>query len=630
MGKRDRNLYYGKKLLLFLGSVFLLSVVVFYVARLAPGDPLVSYYGDRTEKMSPAEREWAMEKLGLNEPIYVQYVKWLENAVHGNFGISFKYKQDVIKVISQRMTNTLLLGGIGFLIIFAGSLLLGIFCAWNEEKWIDKILCRLGTISSCIPEFWISLVLILIFSVTLRILPSSGAYSTGKAADIPDRILHLILPLTVVSLEHLWYYAYMVRNKIQEEVRADYVLLAKSKGLGKKGILFGHCLRNVMPSYLSIMAIAVPHVLGGTFVVESVFSYPGIGALSYESARYHDYNLLMILCMISGILVIFCNMLSQIINEHIDPRIRAREITDTSEVTDETANDSFQIVGQCPAPERTARLPKKWFQGKPLISIMILAAIILGCLCAELIMTKDPTYMDLQNYNQAPNREFLFGTDTMGRDIFSMLWYGGRISLTIGVLSTFISTFLAIVIGSFCGIAPQWLDSLLMRFTEIFLSIPSLLLIILFQAVLGKANVFSLSVVIGLTSWTSIAKVVRTEVRQIRNNEYVIASRCMGGNFFHILWKHLTPNFLPSIMFMVVMNIRSAIISESTFSFMGIGLPLEIISWGSMLSLAEKALLTSSWWIILIPGIFLITTLLCMTNIGNYLRRSGNQKESNL
>ena len=296
----------------------------------------------------------------------------------------------------------------------------------------------------------------------------------------------------------------------------------------------------------------------------------------------------------------------------------------------ETANDSFQILGQRPAPERTARLPKKWFQGKPLISIMILAAIILGCLCAELIMTKDPTYMDLQNYNQAPNREFLFGTDTMGRDIFSMLWYGGRISLTIGVLSTFISTFLAIVIGSFCGIAPQWLDSLLMRFTEIFLSIPSLLLIILFQAVWGKANVFSLSVVIGLTSWTSIAKVVRTEVRQIRNNEYVIASRCMGGNFFHILWKHLTPNFLPSIMFMVVMNIRSAIISESTLSFMGIGLPLEIISWGSMLSLAEKALLTSSWWIILIPGIFLITTLLCMTNIGNYLRRSGNQKESNL
>ena len=199
---------------------------------------------------------------------------------------------------------------------------------------MDKILCKLGTISSCIPEFWLSLVLILVFAVTLKILPSSGAYTIGKADDIGDRIVaHLIMPLTIVTLEHLWYYAYMVRNKILEEVRADYVLLAKSKGLNKKKILFKHCIRNVMPAYLSIMAIAVPHVLGGTFVVESVFSYPGIGALSYESARYHDYNLLMLLCMMSGILVIFCNMLAQVINEHIDPRVRAGEAVKTWEVT---------------------------------------------------------------------------------------------------------------------------------------------------------------------------------------------------------------------------------------------------------------------------------------------------------
>ena len=333
MIKSNRVIYYGKKFLVFLLSVLILSAVVFYVSRLAPGDPLVSYYGERTEKMSPQEREWAMNKLGLNEPIHVQYVKWLEQAFHGNFGISFKYKQDVLQVISGRIVNTLLLGGIGFLLIFVGSLLLGILCAWNEDGWVDRILCKTGTISSCIPEFWLSIVLILIFAVTLRILPSSGAYSTGKADDVGDRILHLIMPLIIVTLEHLWYYAYMIRNKILEEVRADYVLLAKSKGVTKRTILFKHCLRNVLPAYLSIMAIAVPHVLGGTFVVESVFSYPGIGALSYESARYHDYNLLMLLCIMSGVLVIFCNMLSQIINEHIDPRMKANEVTEMSEVT---------------------------------------------------------------------------------------------------------------------------------------------------------------------------------------------------------------------------------------------------------------------------------------------------------
>lgn len=238
--------------------------------------------------------------------------------------------------------------------------------------------------------------------------------------------------------------------------------------------------------------------------------------------------------------------------------------------------------------------------------------------------------MDLLHYSLAPDAEFLFGTDTMGRDIFSMIWYGGRISLLIGLLSAAISTVIAVLFGAVSGIAPQWLDTLLMRVTEILLSIPNLLLVILLQAILGKANVLTISFVIGVTGWTSIAKVVRTEVRQIRNSEYVIASRCMGGGFFHILWKHLTPNFVSSIMFMVVMNVRSAIVSESTLSFMGIGLPLEVISWGSMLSLSEKALLGGSWWMILIPGVFLVVTLLCMTNIGNYLRKSVNQKQSNL
>ena len=124
-----------KKCLIFLISVFILSVAVFYVARLAPGDPLISYYGDRTEKMSPEEREWAMGKLGLNEPISVQYVKWVKNAFHGEFGISFKYKQDVVDVIGGRIGNTLVLGGIGFIIMFAGALLWEFCVPGTKTGW---------------------------------------------------------------------------------------------------------------------------------------------------------------------------------------------------------------------------------------------------------------------------------------------------------------------------------------------------------------------------------------------------------------------------------------------------------------------------------------------------------------
>ena len=290
-------------------------------------------------------------------------------------------------------------------------------------------------------------------------------------------------------------------------------------------------------------------------------------------------------------------------------------------------NAGFELVGFKKEKQQTIT-PVKYKKKKPYVSIVVFIVLTLLCVFAELIMTKEPTYMDLGNCSVAPNKEFLFGTDTLGRDIFSMIWYGGRISLLVGFLATVISTLIAVIFGSLSGLASDWVDSILMRFTEIFLSIPNLLLTILLQAIIGEASVVSISVVIGLTSWTSIAKVVRTEVRQIRSSEYVIASRAMGGNFFHILWHHLTPNFISSIMFMVVMNIRSAIVAESTLSFMGIGLPIEIVSWGSMFSMAERAMLTESWWIILVPGLFLVVTLLCITNIGNWIRASANKKQS--
>lgn len=266
----------------------------------------------------------------------------------------------------------------------------------------------------------------------------------------------------------------------------------------------------------------------------------------------------------------------------------------------------------------------------PVPSLSTLTIIVILCFACELIMTKDPLYMDLAHCSEAPGKEFLFGTDTMGRDIFSMIWYGGRISLIIGFLATMLSTVLAVVIGSVCGCVSAPVDGILMRMTELILSVPGLLLTVFLQAVFGRANVYSLSVVLGLTGWMSMAKVVRTEVLQLRNTDYVLAARCLGGGFFHVLRYHLAPNFFPSVLFMAVMNVRNAIVAESTLSFMGLGLPVEEVSWGSMLSLSENALLSRSWWVILIPGIFLAGTLLGLTNLGNYMRRSTNKRHSNL
>lgn len=317
----------------FVLNVFVLSVLVFTISRLAPGDPLYAYYGERVEKMSVVEQEQARERLGLHEPLFMQYTRWLQGALHGDFGISYQYKTDVKEVIAARIGNTILLGGLGFLLIFVLALLLGLFCAWREDQTVDRLICRLGTVISCIPEFWLSLLLLLVFAVWLGWLPGSGAYSVGNEESLADRAVHLILPLAVVVLGHLWYYAFQVRNRLLEEVRADYVLLARMKGLSGKQVLYRHCLRGVLPSYLSMMAVALPHILGGTYVVETVFSYPGIGTLAYESARYQDYNLLMVVSLLTGTLVIFCNMTARIVSGRIDPRVRIRSGTGSREVS---------------------------------------------------------------------------------------------------------------------------------------------------------------------------------------------------------------------------------------------------------------------------------------------------------
>ncbi len=264
------------------------------------------------------------------------------------------------------------------------------------------------------------------------------------------------------------------------------------------------------------------------------------------------------------------------------------------------------------------------------LSYVIFLLIVAGSLLADVIASKDPSYLDAYNTFAAPGGEFILGTDSLGRDIWSGIWHGGRISIIIGFVSTAISTVIAIVYGAASGMAGDRVDTVMMRFTEIILSIPGILLIIFIQAMLGKADILSISVVIGLTSWPSIAKVVRMEVRQLRRSDYILVSRAMGGGFGHILRKHLVPSLVPSIMFMVIMNVRSAIVTESTLSFMGLGLPIETVSWGSMLSLSQNALMSGAWWVIIFPGFALIAFLMALTDIGNRYKDSAMRRESNL
>ena len=263
--------------------------------------------------------------------------------------------------------------------------------------------------------------------------------------------------------------------------------------------------------------------------------------------------------------------------------------------------------------------------GFPYISVTVLTVIVAGCIIGSIVYSDSAYYMQLSEISAAPGRGHIFGTDTLGRDLFSVIWCGGRISLTVGLLATLISTAIAVVYGAAAGLASQRVDDMMMRLTEILISVPQMLFVMFLQAIMGDANVISISVVIGITGWMAVAKMVRSEVRQLRSSGFVMAARSMGGGFFYILYRHLMPNFMSAVMFMIVTNIGGAISMEATLSFLGLGLPAEVVSWGSLMSLSQRAMLSGAWWILMIPGIFMVITLICITEIGEYLRCRGRR-----
>lgn len=273
------------------------------------------------------------------------------------------------------------------------------------------------------------------------------------------------------------------------------------------------------------------------------------------------------------------------------------------------------------------RLHRKGF---PRAALAILLLIVTGCSFAAWFTPYDVSVMDGQAISLAPCRAHPFGTDSLGRDLLAMILYGGRLSLYIGALSALLSSLLAVVYGAGSGLAPQWADTALMRFCELLMSLPSLILVLFLQAIWGQPSPSSIATVIALTAWMPLAKLVRSEVRQIRESDYILAAKIMGADFAYLLRTHLLPNLISPAMFMVVSSFGQAIIAETTLSFLGLGLPVSQVSWGSLLSLSKNALLSNQWWMILLPGLVLITTLVCITELGEYVRFRNNRLQSNL
>lgn len=329
--------------------MFLLSIVLFALVNLAPGGPLAGH--GQSRHIRPERREMLKRQFGLDKPLPVQYVIWLvgndwmkvdadgdgvadsygtrRGILRGDFGFSFRTRRPVIVEIGERLPNTMYLMGIIFVVFTVIAIPIGVLSAIKQYSLFDIAVTTFSFAGQAIPEFWLGLILILVFYARLDnpftgapLLPSGGMYTLEAGFSIVDRIKHLILPVTAGALGWIAWYSRFLRSSMLEIIHEDFINTARAKGLPERMVLYRHALKNALIPLVTMFAVDLPYIFAGSVFIEMIFAWPGMGRLYYQAALQRDYPMLMAILIISAGFMIFSNLLADIVYGLLDPRIR--------------------------------------------------------------------------------------------------------------------------------------------------------------------------------------------------------------------------------------------------------------------------------------------------------------------
>ncbi|MFQ5010623.1 peptide permease [Clostridioides difficile] len=299
--------------------LILISILSFGLLELAPGDPADAYINPL---MSSQDIENIRVNMGLDKPVYIRYLNWLKNTLSGNLGISYINHMPVTEQIMDKMGNTFILMGTSLIFSILVAIPLGIFLAVNKNSITSKVSSVFNYIGVSIPSFWIGMILISIFSVKLNIFPSGGMHTIGNDS-IGDLVKHLVLPVITLGLYNTAIFTNYVEASVNEQLKKQYVITARAKGLSEKVILFKHVLKNSLTSLVTILGMSIQKLVTGAFVTEVVFSWPGMGRLMIDSIFSRDYTVIMAITMLSALFLILGNLVADILYLLIDPKIKS-------------------------------------------------------------------------------------------------------------------------------------------------------------------------------------------------------------------------------------------------------------------------------------------------------------------
>lgn len=324
-GLANGKIAYASRLALVVPQLLGVVVIVFVITHMVPGDPVTALVGDYP---APPDYVAALRHdLGLDQSLWVQFLDYAGNLLRGNLGFSFAYDAPVSVVIGERIGPTLLLAGSAFLLGTFGGIVLGVLAAVRHLRTLDHAVTIFALIGFSIPAFWLSQLLVLLFAVTLGWLPSLGMHALHSAptafGEVADVARHLALPVLALSTGHLALMTRLVRTSMIETLHQDYVRTARAKGLASRLVIFKHALRNALLPVIAAGGYSVGLLLSTSALVETVFGWPGMGRLLYDSLFKRDYPVLVGIFIVTSLAAILANLAADVLQARIDPRSRA-------------------------------------------------------------------------------------------------------------------------------------------------------------------------------------------------------------------------------------------------------------------------------------------------------------------
>jgi peptide/nickel transport system permease protein len=312
--------YIARRLLLMVPVLLILSVIVFVMLRVLPGDPLVAFAGSDAGRLAPEQRAALEESLGLNDPLPVQYLHWLGETVRGEWGRTLVGRQPLGDVIKDRLSVTLELSVLAWLLAMAVGIPTGILSALKRNSWLDVGITAAALAGIAVPNFVLGLLLIIFFGVYLDLLPTTGWVPLTE--DPMGALQHLILPALALGAAQMASIVRQTRSAMLEVLREDFIRTAVAKGLRQRGVIWRHAVRNAMLPLVTLGGIQVGHLASGAIVTETLFGLPGIGRLAADAVIRHDNRTVQLVVMLLATFVLLANLAADVLYRVVDPRIR--------------------------------------------------------------------------------------------------------------------------------------------------------------------------------------------------------------------------------------------------------------------------------------------------------------------